>query len=48
MPVKEENNSFYVCSPIEHVGSRMRNWRGDVGAAMDGDSLESYKARRVL
>ncbi len=39
MSGKEENDLFYVCSLIEHVGRKTKNRRGDVVAAMDDDCL---------
>lgn len=33
MPEKEENDLFYVCSLIGHVGRKTKNRRGDVVAA---------------
>ena len=39
MSDKEENDLFYVCSLIEHVGRKTKNHRGDVVAAMDDDCL---------
>ena len=39
MSEKEENDLFYVCSLIEHVGRKTKNRRGDVVAAMDDDCL---------
>ena len=33
MSEKEENDLFYVCSLIEHVGRKTKNRRGDVVAA---------------
>ena len=32
---EKEENVFYVCSLIEHVGRKTKNRRGDVVAAMD-------------
>ena len=47
MSEKEENDLFYACSLIEHVGRKTKNRRGDVVAAMDDACLESYKVGRV-
>ena len=30
MSEKEENDLFYICSLIEHVGRKTKNLRGDV------------------
>jgi len=35
MSEKEENNLFYVCSLIEHVGRKTKNRRSNVVSAMD-------------
>ena len=48
MSEKEENDLFYVCSLIEHVGRKTKNRRGDVVAALDDACPESYKAGRLL
>jgi hypothetical protein len=47
MPEKEENDLFYVCSLIGHVGRKTKNHRGDVAAAMDAVCSQSHKAGRV-
>lgn len=39
MSEKEENNLFYVCSLIEHIGRKTKNRRSDVVAAMDDRCL---------
>ena len=39
MSGKEENNLFYVCSLIEHIGRKTKNRRSDVVAAMDDRCL---------
>lgn len=39
MSEKEENDLFYVCSLIEHVGRKTKNRRSDVVAAMDDRCL---------
>lgn len=47
MSEKEEDDLFYVCSLIEHVGRKTKNRRGDVVAAMDAACLESHKEGRL-
>lgn len=47
MSEEEENDLFYVCSLIEHVGRKTKNRHGDVVAAMDGACLESYRDGRL-
>jgi len=44
MSEKEENDLFYVCSLIEHVGRKTKNRRGDVVAAMDAVCPQSHRA----